>query len=136
MTKTTHDNLEQILLAPASIKTFDEPSEDMVDLAVSLNLDLIKDIKNSTSSERHEAIRRDPHSIRHFIETATTEERMLALKINPLTIQHFPKPTEYEQVFAVDKDENAFDFIDEKVLEKKASEVYLIKYHKIGFLPI
>jgi hypothetical protein len=136
MTKATHDNLEAILHDPSSIKTFDEPSEDMVDLAVSLNPDLIKEIKNSTSSERLEALRRDPNSIRHFIETATSEERMMALELDPLTIQHFPNPTEGEQVFAVDKDEKSFDFIDDKVLEKKTSEVYLIKYHKIGFLPI
>lgn len=98
MTKATHDNLEKILHDPALIKTFDEPSEDMVDLAVSLNPDLIKDIKDTTPSERHEALRQDPNSIRHFIETATSEERMLALEIDPLTIKHFPKPTEDEQV--------------------------------------
>ena len=136
MTKATRDNLEQILHDPASIKTFDEPSENMVDLAVSLNPDLIKDIQNSTTSERHEALRRDPNSIRHFIETATPEERILALQLDPLAIKHFPNPTEEEQVYAVDKDERAMEFIDEKVLKQRASEVYLAKYYKIGFIPI
>lgn len=136
MVKATHDNLEQILHDPASIKTFNDPSEDMVDLAVSLNPDLIKEVQNPTPSERHEALMRDPNSIRHFIETATQEERMLALKLDPLVIQHFPNPTEEEQVFAVDKDKKSFDLIDEKVLKKGASAVYLAKYHKIGFLAI
>ena len=120
MTTATHDNLEQILHDPASIKTFAQPSEDMVDLAVSLNPDLIKEIQNPTPNERHEALMQDPNSIRYFIETATQEERMLALKSDPLTIQHFPNPTEEEQVFAVDKDKKSFDFIDEKVLKQKA----------------
>ena len=135
MTQATHDNLEQILHDPDSIKSFEQPSEDIVDLAVSLNPDLIKEIKNSTPSERHEALKRDPHSIRHFIADATPEERMQALELDPLTIKHFPNPTEDEQVFAVVKDVNSFDFIDEKVLKQKASLVYLTKYHKIGFIP-
>lgn len=135
MTKATHDNLEAILRNPSSIKSIDEPSQDMVDLAVSLNPDLIKDIKDSTLNERNEALKRDPNSIRHFIDDATPEEKMLALELDPLVIKHFPNPTEDEQVFAVDKNEKSFEFIDEKVLKQRASAVYVAKYHKIGFIP-
>lgn len=136
MTQATHDNLEQILHDPASIKNFDEPSEDMVDLAVSLSPDLIKEIKNSTSGERHEALKRDPNSIRHFIQTATPEERMMALELNPLVIKHFPNSTEEEQVYAILNDEKAMSLIPEDILTKKTSEVYLAKYYKIGFIPL
>lgn len=135
MTQATHDNLEQILHDPASIKTFDEPSEDMVDLAVSLNPDLIKDIKNSTPSERRAALQRDPNSIRHFIQTATAEERMLALELDPMMIKHFPESSVEEQVYAVSRSEDTIDVIQGKTHEK-TSLLYLAKYHKIGFIPI